>query len=89
MDTRDNLVFDALTRELAAASAGRFAAVEFEAGPHCGTYLLALNVGGIRGNTQSREANKGRDHCVVSAGAARLLLFRHGADHIAVGVGVN
>jgi hypothetical protein len=68
---------------------GRIAAVEFEDGPHSGTHLLALHVGGIRRNTQSAEADKGRDDCVISAGAARLPVFRHGADHIVGRLSVN
>jgi len=36
------------------------AAVEFEDGPHRCTDLLALHVGGISGNTQSAESDKGR-----------------------------
>jgi len=65
------------------------AAVEFEDGPHRGTDLLALHVGGISGNTQSAEPDKGRDHCVISAGATRFRPFRHGADHIAGRLSVN
>src|SRR6266487_5401114 len=68
---------------------GRIAAVEFENGPHRGTHLLALHIGGISGNTQSAEPDKGRDHGVISAGATRLRLFRHGADHIAGRLSVN
>ncbi len=56
---------------------GRIAAIEFEDGPHRGTHLLALHVGGISGNTQSTESDKGRDDCVISAGATRLLVIRH------------
>ena len=68
---------------------GRIAAVEFEDGPHRGADLLALHVGGISGNTQSTESDKGRDDCVISAGATRLRLFRHGADLIGGWVYVN
>ena len=68
---------------------GRIAAVEFENGPHRGTDLLALHVGGIRGNTQRTDSDKGRDERIISAGATRLRLFRHGADHIAGRVRVN
>jgi hypothetical protein len=68
---------------------GRIAAVEFKNGPHRRTYLLALHVGGVSGNTQSAEPDKRRDDCIISAGAARLLLFRHGADHIVGGLSVN
>jgi len=68
---------------------GRIAAVEFKNGPHCGTHLLALHVGGVSGNTQSAEPDKGRDDCVISAGATRLRLFRHGADLIGSWVYVN
>jgi hypothetical protein len=52
-------------------------------GPHSGTHLLALHVGGVTRNTQSQKPNKGRDDCVISAGAARCPLFRHEADLIA------
>ena len=38
------------------------AAVEFEDGPYRRAHLLALHVGGVTGNTQSQESNKGRDH---------------------------
>ena len=68
---------------------GPIAAVEFEDGPDRCAHLLALHVGGVTRNTQSQESNKGRNHCVVSAGAARLPLFRHGADHIAGWLSVN
>src|SRR6266536_4919579 len=68
---------------------GRIAAVEFEDGPHRRTHLLALHVGGVSGNTQSAESDKGRDDCVISAGATRLLLVRHGADHIVAALSVN
>jgi len=68
---------------------GRIAAVEFEDGPHRGTHLLALHVGGVSGNTQSTEPDKGRDDCVISARATRLRLFRHGADLIGSWVYVN
>ncbi len=68
---------------------GRIAAVEFEDGPHRGTHLLALHVSRVTRNTQSQESNKGRDDCVISAGAARFLLFRHGADHMAGRLSVN
>ena len=56
---------------------GRIAAIEFEDGPHRGTHLLALHVGDISGNTQSTEPDEGRDDCVISAGATRLLVIRH------------
>jgi len=68
---------------------GRIAAIEFEDRPYRGTHLLALHVGGISGNTQSTESDKGRDDCVISAGATRLRLFRHDADLIADWVCVN
>ena len=68
---------------------GRIAGVELEDRPHRGTHLLALHVGGISGNTQSTESDKGRDDCVISAGATRLRLFRHDADLIAGWVCVN
>jgi hypothetical protein len=62
---------------------GRIAAVEFEDWPHRRAHLLALHVGGVPRNAQSQKPNKGRDDCVVSAGAARSPLFRHEADLIA------
>lgn len=68
---------------------GRIAAVEFKDGPHRRTHLLALHVGGVSGNTQSTESDKGCDDCVISAGATRLRLFRHDADLIAGWVSVN
>jgi hypothetical protein len=48
---------------------GRIAAVEFEDGPHRGTHLLALHVGGVTGHAQSANSHEGRDHCVIPAGA--------------------
>ena len=54
------------------------AAVEFEDWPHRRAHLLALHVRGVTRNTQGEESNKGRDDRVVSAGAALLLLVRHG-----------
>jgi hypothetical protein len=68
---------------------GRVAAVEFEDWPNRCAHLLALHVGGVTRNTQSQKSNEGRNDCVVSAGAAPLLLLRHDADHIASGVSVN
>ena len=68
---------------------GRVAAVELEDWPYRRTHLLPLHVGGVTGNTESQEPNKRRDHCVVSAGAARLLLLQHGGEHIADAVSVN
>jgi hypothetical protein len=68
---------------------GPIAAVEFEDGPHRSTHLLALHVGGISGNTQSTESDKGCDDCVISAGPTRLRLFRHDGDLIAGWVCVN
>jgi hypothetical protein len=68
---------------------GRVAAVEFEDWLYRRAHLLALPVGGIAGNTHSHASNEGRDDRFVSGCRARLLLLRHGADHIAVGVGVN
>ena len=56
---------------------GRIAAVEFEDGPDRRAHLLALHVSGISGNAQSTESDKGRDDCVISAGATRLLVVRH------------
>ena len=67
----------------------RVTAVEFEDRPYRGAHLLTLHVGGITRNAQSQESNKGCDDGVVSAGAARLLLLRHGGDHIAGAVSVN
>jgi hypothetical protein len=40
--------------------------------PNCRAHLLSLHVGGVTGNTQSQESNNGRDHYVVSTGAARV-----------------
>jgi hypothetical protein len=68
---------------------GSVAAAEFEDGPYRRAHLLALHVGGVTGNTQSQESNKGRDNCVISAGATRLLLLRHEADLIARRFRVN
>jgi hypothetical protein len=51
--------------------------------------LLALHVGGVSGNTQSAESDKGRDDCVISAGATRLRLFRHGPTIFAGRLSVN
>jgi hypothetical protein len=65
------------------------AVTEFQDRPHRRTYLLALHVGGVTRNTQSQESYKGRNDCVVSAGATRLRLFRHAADHIAGRFRVN
>ena len=65
------------------------AAVEFEDGSDRCAHLLALHVSGVTRNTQSQESNKGCNHCVISAGATRLRLFRHGADHIAGLLSVN
>src|SRR4029453_5144174 len=68
---------------------GRIAAVEFKDGPHRRAHLLALPVGGVSRNTQSQESYKGRNDCVVSTGAARLLLLQHDADHMTGGLRVN
>src|SRR5437763_15478783 len=65
------------------------AAVEFEDGPDRCAHLLALHVSGVTRNTQSQESNKGRNDCVISAGATRLVLLRHVADHIAGCLSVN
>ena len=46
-------------------------------------------MGGVTRNTQGQESYKGCNHCVVSAGATRLRLFRHAADHIAGRCRVN
>ena len=53
------------------------AGIELKDRPHRRPHLLALHVGGISGNTQSTESDKGRDDCVISAGATRLLVVRH------------
>ena len=87
-DIPDNRRSDSFVSE-GKVNVGRIAAVEFKDGPHRGTHLLALHVGGISGNTQSTESDKGRDDCVISAGATRLRLFRHDADLIADWVCVN
>ena len=68
---------------------GRIAGIEFQDGPNRCAHLLALHVGGISGNTQSADSHKGCDDCVISAGATRLRLFRHGGDLIAGSVCVN
>jgi hypothetical protein len=65
------------------------AGIEFEDRPHRRPHLLALHVSGVSGDTQSTEPDKGRDDCVISAGATRLRLFRHDADLIADWVCVN
>lgn len=65
------------------------AGIEFKDWPDRRANLLALHVGGVTGDAQSQESNNGRDHYVVSAGTARLLLVRHAADHIAVDLSVN
>src|SRR5437762_3977884 len=65
------------------------AAIEFQNWPDRSAHLLALHISGVTGNTQSQKPNKRRDDCVVSAGGARLLFLRHGADHIADEVSVN
>ena len=59
------------------------AVTEFQDRPHRPAHLLALHIGGVTGNTQGEESHQGRDHRVVSAGAARCLLFRHEVDLIA------
>ena len=56
---------------------GRIAAVEFEDGPHRGTHLLALHVGGVTGHAQSANSHEGRDDRVISACATRLLVVPH------------
>src|SRR5260370_23370373 len=68
---------------------GGIAAIEFEDWPYRCAHLLALHVGCVTGNTQSQKSNKGRDDCIVSAGAAPLLFLRHGADDIVGGMSVN
>jgi len=67
---------------------GRIAAAEFENRPDRRTHLLMLDVSRITGHAQSTEPDKGRNNCVVSAGATCFLFFRHDADHIAVGLSV-
>ncbi len=62
---------------------GPVAPIEFEDGPDRSAHLLASHVSGVTGNTQSTESDKRRDDCVISAGPARRLLLRHGADPIA------
>jgi hypothetical protein len=68
---------------------GPIAAIELENWPYRRAHLLALHVCGVSRNTQSEKSNKGRDDQVVSAGTARLLFLRHGADDIAAAVSVN
>jgi ketosteroid isomerase-like protein len=68
---------------------GRITAAEFEDRPHRRAHLLALHVSRVTGHTNGTESNKGRDNCVISAGAARGPLFRHGGDLIAGSVCVN
>jgi hypothetical protein len=53
------------------------AGLEFEDGPHRGTHLLGLHVSGVTGHTQSAESDKGRNDCVIPAGATRFLAVRH------------
>ena len=55
----------------------RIAGLVLENWPNCRAHLLALHPSRITGNTQSQESDKGRDHRVVSAGAARYLFLRH------------
>jgi hypothetical protein len=87
-DILDNRRSDSFVSE-GKVNVGRIAAVEFKDGPHCGTHLLALHVGGVTGHTQSAKSDQCCDHCVVSARAARRPLFRHGADLIVGWVCVN
>ena len=68
---------------------GSIAGLVLEDRPDRRAHLLALHPSGITGNTQSQESDKGRNDCVVSAGAARLLFLRHGVDLIAGRVSVN
>src|SRR5262249_9386999 len=68
---------------------GRVAAVELEDWPYRRAHLLALHVSGVSSNAHSQKSDKGRDDCVISAGAARLPLFRHGGEHIGGGLSVN
>ena len=75
-DTPDNRRSDSFVSE-GKVNVRRIAAVEFKDGPHRGTHLLALHVGGVSGNTQSTESDKRRDDCVISAGATRFLIVRH------------
>ena len=78
-DMPDNRRSDSFVSE-GKVNVGRIAGVEFQDRPHRGAHLLALHVGGITGHTQSAESNKSCDHCVISAGATRLLVVRHAAD---------
>ena len=68
---------------------GRIAAVELKDWPHRRPHLLPLHVSSVTRNTQGQESNKGRDDCIISAGPARRLLFRHRLDRIAGEVSVN
>jgi len=87
-DMPDNRRSDPFVSE-SKVNVGRIAGVEFQDGPHRGTHLLALHVGGISGHAQSANSHEGCDDCVISAGATRLRLFRHDADLIADWVCVN
>src|SRR5438477_1329598 len=71
-DISDNRGTDSFVGE-GKMNVGRVTAIEFEDWPHRRAHLLALHVGGVTGNTQSQESNKGRDDRVISTGAARLL----------------
>ena len=70
-------------------SNGPIAAIELENRPDRSAHLLALHVSGVTGNTQGADSYKGRDHRVVSAGAARYLVLRHDDDGIASRICVN
>ena len=59
---------------------GIVAAIEFQDGPDGGAHLLALHVSGVTGDAQRANSYQRRDNCVVSAGAAPSLLFRHEDD---------
>ena len=77
----------ALVRE--GKSNGPIAAIELENRPDRSAHLLALDVSRVTGDAQRTEPDKSRDDCFVSAGPARRLFLRHGADSIAGKMGVN
>jgi hypothetical protein len=64
-------------------------AIELEDRPDRSAHLLALHVSSITGNTQSTESDKGRDDCVISAGAALSLVLRHEAEASSASTDVN
>lgn len=57
---------------------GTIARIEFEDWPHLRAHLLALHVSSVAGNAQRAEADEHRNPCLVSDGAARRLVLRHG-----------